>query len=285
MPDIGQIKGTNIKRGNSELDPKTFDINKEILEAMRIIAKQEIEKAPRDITKTGLIKSLNADNTYNVVIDGKLYNKIPSYSVASFKINDIVKVTYPQNQASNMYISGGGSANSSGGISVLDVYPVGSIYLSLIATDPTSFFGGTWTLIGQGRTLVGVDTNQTAFNQAGKLGGTYSNEYTHAHATQNHVLTINEIPNHQHGMDSNTSIMALKHGSAAPNEYSASSANNGFQIHNGGGWFNDWSKGTITTTSATGGGQGHAHGDVTQTKQIISTLQPYLCCYIWQRSA
>lgn len=284
MQNLYNNKGTDVKRGNSSLDAKTWDINKEILEAMRIIAKQEVNKAPRDITKTGLIKSLNSDGTYNVVIDNKEYSRVPSYSVANFKINDIVKVTYPQNQASNMYISGGGSSKS-GGISALDVYPVGSIYLSLVATNPSTFFGGSWLLIGQGRTLVGVDTNQDSFNQAGKLGGVYSNDYTHAHTTQNHVLTINEIPNHQHGMDGNTSIIAVKYNSAAPNEFSPISANNGFQIHNNGGWFNDWSKGTITTTLGAGGEQGHTHGDVTLTTQTISTVQPYLCCYIWQRTS
>ena len=43
MPDIGQIKGTNIKRGNSGLDPKTFDVVKEILDATTIITRQDAE--------------------------------------------------------------------------------------------------------------------------------------------------------------------------------------------------------------------------------------------------
>ena len=68
MQNLYNNKGTDVKRGNSSLDAKTWDINKEILEAMRIIAKQEVNKAPRDITKTGLIKSLNSDGTYNVEI-------------------------------------------------------------------------------------------------------------------------------------------------------------------------------------------------------------------------
>lgn len=111
MPDIGQIKGTNIKRGNSGLDPKIFDPNKELLDAMRIIARQEIDKAPRDITKNALVRSVNSDGTVNITLEGKEFNKIPNYTVGAVKENDVVKVTYPQNQASNMYVSGGTSIN------------------------------------------------------------------------------------------------------------------------------------------------------------------------------
>ncbi len=107
MPDIGQIKGTNIKRGNSGLDPKIFDPNKELLDAMRIIAKQEIEKASRDITKNALVRSVNSDGSVNITLEGREFNNIPNYTVGTVKENDVVKVTYPQNQASNMYVSGG----------------------------------------------------------------------------------------------------------------------------------------------------------------------------------
>lgn len=106
MPDIGQIKGTNIKRGNSGLDPKTFDVNKELLDAMRIIARQEIDRASRDITKNALVRSVNNDGTVNITLEGKEFNKIPNYTVGTVKESDVVKVTYPQNQASNMYVSG-----------------------------------------------------------------------------------------------------------------------------------------------------------------------------------
>ena len=50
-------------------------------------------------------------------------------------------------------------------------FPVGSIYLSVVNTNPSIWFGGTWELISQGRTLVGVDINDTDFNTAKKIGG------------------------------------------------------------------------------------------------------------------
>ncbi len=67
-------------------------------------------------------------------------------------------------------------------------WPVGSIYLSVNTTNPSSYFGGTWEQIAKGRTLVGVDTSQTEFNTAEKTGG-----------EKKHKLTINEMPSHAHG--------------------------------------------------------------------------------------
>lgn len=39
------------------------------------------------------------------------------------------------------------------------IYPVGSIYTSVISTDPSTFFGGTWQKIGEGRTLMGASSD------------------------------------------------------------------------------------------------------------------------------
>lgn len=52
-----------------------------------------------------------------------------------------------------------------------DIFPVGSIYLSVNSTNPTNYYGGTWVLFGSGRVLVGVDTSQTEFNAPEKTGG------------------------------------------------------------------------------------------------------------------
>lgn len=47
-------------------------------------------------------------------------------------------------------------------ISILDVYPVGSVYISLSSSfDPNTSFGGTWTKFGAGKCLWGVDSNNS----------------------------------------------------------------------------------------------------------------------------
>ena len=67
------------------------------------------------------------------------------------------------------------------------IYPVGSIYISVSSANPGLTFGGTWSLFGAGKTLVGVDTGDADFNAAEKTGG-----------EKTHTLTVNEMPSHNH---------------------------------------------------------------------------------------
>jgi hypothetical protein len=68
------------------------------------------------------------------------------------------------------------------------VYPVGSVYLSMVATNPATLLGiGTWAAIAQGRALFGVDPNDTDFNAAGKTAG-----------SKTHTLATAEMPVHAH---------------------------------------------------------------------------------------
>ena len=70
------------------------------------------------------------------------------------------------------------------------LYPVGSIYLSIKSKNPGQIFGGVWEKIAKGRTLVGVDENDTDFSSSEKIGG-----------EKEHTLTIDEMPKHAHKSD------------------------------------------------------------------------------------
>jgi hypothetical protein len=63
-------------------------------------------------------------------------------------------------------------------------YPVGSIYISVDNTNPTSLFGGTWVAFGAGRTLVGIDATQTEFDVVEETGG---HKLTQAHVHAQYV--------------------------------------------------------------------------------------------------
>lgn len=68
------------------------------------------------------------------------------------------------------------------GLTVDDVYPVGSIYMSVNATDPGKLFGGTWQRIKERFLLGAGDTHA-----AGNTGGEFE-----------HTLTLDEMPSHIH---------------------------------------------------------------------------------------
>lgn len=76
-------------------------------------------------------------------------------------------------------------------------YPVGSIYLSINATNPAQSLGfGTWANVGQGRFLVGVGTGTDGRGtQRGFGAGNNNNGF---YETQ---LNANHIPPHAHGVD------------------------------------------------------------------------------------
>ena len=69
-----------------------------------------------------------------------------------------------------------------GSITFDDIYPVGSIYMSVNSTNPSNLFGGTWTQL-KDRFLLGA-------------GSTYTNGSTGGEAS--HTLTVNEMPSHSH---------------------------------------------------------------------------------------
>ena len=67
------------------------------------------------------------------------------------------------------------------------IYPVGSIYLTIGTATPADLFGGTWEQVGKGRYLLGVDPSDETgkFNASDKTGGSK----THRHF--NGVYSIN----------------------------------------------------------------------------------------------
>ena len=77
-------------------------------------------------------------------------------------------------------------------LAVSKVYPVGSIYMSVNSTNPSTLFGGTWEQL-KDRFLLAA-------------GNTYSAGSTGGEAT--HTLTVNEIPSHSHrvGVISNSQM-------------------------------------------------------------------------------
>ena len=175
---------------------------------------------------------------------------------------------------------------------LLDLFPIGAIYLTAGNTNPGTFLGGTWAQIAQGRTLIGVGTLGSDTYAAGATGGT-------AWAT----LTTAEMPWHNHG--GATGWPSNNH------THSGTTSASGSHTHSGtvggaygGGYFGsaglEEGKGAPDWQAVGMGGAGnHTHTVQTYGASVNHThgvngegggaahenRMPYLAVYFWQRTA
>lgn len=193
--------------------------------------------------RTGNIKT-----TGNITANGAMYSATPATTDNSTRV---ATTAYVKNNISE---------------TLKKVYPVGSIYMSTVSTNPATLFGfGTWEAMPAGRVLLaqGKSSWGTTYN-AGSTGG----EATH-------TLTVGEIPSHTHGASANTTG-EHKHGAPATGNYNGG----GTGFDDGGGNNPNY---TRCYTSINGN---HSHTitiNNTGSNQPHNNLQPYVSCYIWKR--
>lgn len=110
------------------------------------------------------------------------------------------------------------------------IYPVGSIYMSINSTNPSTLFGGTWTRLPKGKFLYNIDSDSASWGNGNSTGT----------ATNSHTLTVEQIPSHTHTVDKyyNTGVGGY---------YVYGSNGTGSKLTND------------TGINATGGGKGHSH--------------------------
>ena len=142
------------------------------------------------------------------------------------------------------------------------VYPVGSIYLSINSTNPSTLFGGQWEQLKDKFLLGSGDTYQS-----GSTGGEAS-----------HTLSSNEMPSHTH---------------------TASTNNTGGHRHTFKGWWTTKGDGSTTYACvartqqsdpveygsfATAGAHSHTVTvNNTGNGQPHNNMPPYLTVYMWKR--
>lgn len=132
------------------------------------------------------------------------------------------------------------------------IYPVGSIYLSTNATDPTALFGGTWERIKDTFLLTAGDTYA-----AGTTGG-----------EAKHTLTLDEMPRHSH----EEYFYAEGSGElTVPGRTSRLVGNTGFLFSTS--ETPNAARGVLGDTGVAGGNQPH------------NNMPPYLTVYAWKRIA
>ena len=196
-----------------------------------------------EVDATSIGATLNGVLSQNFATNTALNNKfvadqaIPLINpfATPFTWNDIASQNFVNNAIS--------SAGSS--LTINDIYPVGSIYLTASTVSPSTSIGGTWIRYAEGKCLFGVDDNDTDFALE-TTGG-----------VKEVVLTEAQMPSHRHTFFDDVRDQTGSSG--------------GDYVFNLGGFgaksgFND-------ATNYTGSNQAHEN------------LPPYIAIYIWKRTA
>lgn len=127
-------------------------------------------------------------------------------------------------------------------------FPVGSIFISVVSTNPATLLGyGTWVAFGAGRMLVGIDSGDTDFDTVKETGG-----------AKTITLTEAQIPAHRHALSNlrgaTTGSQTTAYGGIAAGSDTTSTL-------------------TPYQMATTGGGEAHPN------------IPPYIVCYFWERTA
>lgn len=187
------------------------------------------------------------------------------------------------------------------------IYPIGSIYMSVNSTDPSTLFGGTWERL-KDRFLLSAGDSYSAGNTGGEA---------------NHKLTESELPGHTHTLSSHThslqshthSLQSHTHSGPSHTHTVTNGASNGFATFTTGsdtqgtgvgfqvsgtyragyspktsadgtgqtgGPSNNTSGGPSNNTS--GGPSTNTSGS-TGSNTAHNNMPPYLVVYMWKRTA
>ena len=136
-----------------------------------------------------------------------------------------------------------------------DVYPVGSIYMSVNPTSPAELFGGSWVAL-KDRFLVGA-------------GGSYS--VTAEGGEARHTLTLEEMPLHSHIQQATSNYDGWARKQVQAVGSTSGSIQNVTNVATNGTQYSAGNYASPVYTQQNGGGQPH------------NNIPPYYAVYMWRR--
>lgn len=179
------------------------------------------------------------------------------------------------------------SSNTGSDIDFDEIYPIGSVYLSVNSTNPSVYFGGTWEQIN-GYYLYAGNTNETGgSNTSGASSGN----------TGATTLTLSQIPSHSHSIPS-LSGTAASNGTHAHNigaDFDGGAGTARYTVHSrgtsGAGYLKATSSDgahthTVTTSASNTGSSGSTTSHTHTLNNHTHTINPpFYSLYVFKRTA
>lgn len=186
-----------------------------------------------------------------------------------------------------------------------EYYPVGAIYISVNAINPSTIFGGTWTQIkdryliacGEDFAIEETGGSDTATTYTGGYVGdttlsvnqlpAHNHEYKEMGLVQGTTLTIEQLPAHTHDITAKTGENSIIGGEDYNQYYKkwteTTKQTTAYGAINTQAHYHARQLAT-GTTGATGGTQPHSH-DFTGDYSTFHTMPKYIAVNVWYRTA
>ena len=168
-----------------------------------------------------------------------------------------------------------------------EAFPVGSVFISVVATNPGTLLGyGTWAAFAQGRMLIGLNSSDTDFDTVEETGG-----------AKTHSLTTAELASHNHTQNAHTHTQNAhthtqnSHSHTAKVQWGATDAQNRRPETGAGNYAGTGaSDGSVNGTVATNQNTTPTNQNTTPTNNTAgsgtahSIMNPYIVTYMWKRT-
>ena len=187
----------------------------------------------------------------------------------------------------------------------MDPFPVGAVFFSAVNTNPSTLLGyGTWSLIGNGRMIMGAASTDKGLETGGSMSKSVpllAHTHTgpsHTHTTPNHTHTTgNNSVGHTHGVGAHTHPYGAKFMGFTTSDnpswlyfnavsFGGTTATGNSTAFNTGGISANHTHSIASSGGGTSGASGTGNTGSTGTANVtMDVTNSYIKLFIWQRTA